>query len=56
MKILKSAIATLALLTYVNANAATIHHEKMDETTEVIGIFGDIVSADLERFRQISLR
>lgn len=56
MKIFKAALGAIGLLTGINANAATIHHEKMDETTEVIGIFGDIVSADLERFRQISLR
>jgi hypothetical protein len=38
------------------ANAATITHEKLDATTEIIGIEGNIVSGDLEQFRQISLR
>lgn len=40
----------------IAADAATITHEKLDATTGVIGIEGDIVSGDLERFRQISLR
>lgn len=38
------------------ADAATITHEKLDATTEIIGIDGDIASGDLEQFRKISLR
>lgn len=38
------------------AQAATITHAKLDATTEIIRIEGDIVTGDLEQFRQISLR
>lgn len=38
------------------ANTATIAHEKLDATREIISIEGNIVSGDLEQFRQISLR
>lgn len=36
--------------------AAEITHDKLNDTTEVIFIDGDIASGDVERFRQISLR
>lgn len=36
--------------------AAEITHDKLNGTTEVIFIDGDIASGDVERFRQISLR
>lgn len=36
--------------------AAEITHENLNATTEIITIDGDIVSGDVERFRQISLR
>ena len=52
----KAAIASVGLLAGFHASAATIHHEKMDNETEIIGIIGDIAAGDLERFRQISLR
>lgn len=38
------------------AHAATISHEKLNATTELIWIYGEISSGDLERFRQISLK
>lgn len=38
------------------ASAAEITHRKLNDTTEVIRIEGDIRPGDVERFRQISLR
>jgi TonB family protein len=38
------------------AQAATITHKKLDTTIGIISIEGDIVSGDLERFRQVSLQ
>lgn len=53
---LKNAIGLCLLLCATMAQAATITHKKLDATTEMIRIEGNIVSGDLERFRQISLR
>lgn len=56
MQWIKLLFAGTTLLSAGMTHAATITHEKLDDTTEIILIEGDIVVGDLERFRQISLR